>query len=168
MKKKIGRTEKWIIALVLVLPLALGLFGTASAGTPVDQASAGTTPWRVNVTPRPCALKLPDAGTPYAVTVVGTSWLNVPGTSGAGVGDAGVAANLYRSYIVVCNSKQSVATALLKCTSDGTTPVMAAGNIGEVLAVGACVSYSSPVGLPQAVKCIADTASTYALSFECI
>lgn len=72
-----------------------------------------------------------------------------------------VLANRY--YVNVCNSIQNPGTPQVKCRGDGTNPVMAIGNPGDVLGVGDCVVYNQTA----AVACIADTATTGITSFEC-
>ncbi len=88
------------------------------------------------------------------ITTTGVAAVNTPSAQLAG-----------RIYIEICNSLQNTGTPYIKCRVDGTAPVMAAGNVGDVLGVGDCIRYDIPAGVvPQ---CIADAATTYATSFEC-
>lgn len=70
-----------------------------------------------------------------------------------------------RCTIMFCNSNQNSGAPLVKIRIDGSAPVMAAGNVGDVLAVGQCITYAIPAGVTP--QCISDTATTYLTSTEC-
>ncbi len=110
---------------------------------------SGSTPSPAAVYGRPCA-----ANSVHSTTTGGVSSSNIP---------ASPAANRY--YIVVCNSRQNT-SALVKCRADGTAPVMAVANAGDVLGNGDCILYM--MNASQVVKCIADTATTYITGYECL
>lgn len=119
-------------------------------------------------TPATCQLLLNDAGTPYRVNFwdAGTT-VFVPGD----IFDAGSSSSSDRKYVVICSCKQNITSfpnALWKCRSDGTAPVMAVNNPGDVLGVGDCVIYASPKGTVQKSQCISDTASSFICSYECL
>lgn len=101
----------------------------------------------VSVYPYPCATTSPNK-----VTYQDAGVQNIPTTATAN-----------RLYTIVCNSKDNT-SGNLRCRADGTAPVMAAGEIGDVLAVGDCIPYTNPSGFP--VKCIGS--NLYVTSFECV
>lgn len=158
--------KKQIVTFMLASALFAGL--AYPAGTPVhaDQGKPGTQgEWPTAAGPRPCALTLPDGGTPYQSIF----WDAGGATFVPWGADGGSGSNSNRAYVVICNSKQNAtSTTLVKCRSDGTAPVMAISNAGDVLAVGECIVYSSPRGAVQRSQCIADTATAYFTSFECL
>lgn len=159
-------THKYKLAVVLGVVLIAGL---AISDERVDQGRPGTQgPWPVVMT------NLADGGTgsvfvmdrkcqissPYTNTSVGVSATSVPASAQAA-----------RVYVQVCNSLQNSGNPLVKCRTDGTDPVMAITNAGDVFGVGDCKNY--PIGgtNPDAgntLRCIADTASTNVTAFECI
>lgn len=103
-------------------------------------------------------LTLPAVCTSSSVhksTTVGVAAGNTPSSQAAS-----------RAYLTLCNSLQNTGTPLVKCRMDAVAPVMAAGNPGDVLGIGDCITY--PVAAAQVVQCIADAASTYVTSFECV
>ncbi len=140
----------------------LVLAGLAMAQTVVNQGRPGNQgPWPVTgvaggpdggaVVVQPVQCK---GTTSQKITTTGVAAVNTPSSQLAG-----------RIYIEICNSLQNTGTPLIKCRVDGTAPVMAVGNVGDVLGIGDCIHYDIPAGVvPQ---CIADAATTYATSFEC-
>lgn len=105
--------------------------------------------------PGQCAKTVADGGLLHKNTVVGVAATNVPASAAPG-----------RLYVEVCNSLQNSGTPYLKCRADGTAPVMAATNAGDVFGIGDCRVYPVPAG--NILQCIADAASTNALSYECL
>lgn len=144
-----------------IIVLFAALLASAAWGqTAVNQGLPGKQgSWPVAISPQACTLLLPDGGTPYTTTTVNTSSVDIPAAS-----------NKNRYYIVICVSKQTAtATALVKCRNDGTAPVMAVTNPGDVLGVGDCIVYATTRGVvTQQVKCISDTVTSYVTSYECI
>lgn len=145
---------------------ALG--GVALAGNLVDQGSPGTQgPWKTTVTggsvvvifdggfigttaPYSCAITSPNK-----VTNVLAASIATPSAAQAG-----------RKWMSVCNSVQNVASRVVKCRADGTAPVFAITNAGDVLANGDCVTYT--VSDARNVLCIANTgAGTDVQTYEC-
>lgn len=144
--------------------------GFVIADEKVDQGRPGTQgPWPVTVIAladggsgyvftldRKCAV-----GSPYTSTSVGTSATSVPASPNTG-----------RAYIQVCNSLQNSGNPLVKCRSDGTDPVMAITNAGDVFGVGDCKNYpiggTNPDAGTGTIRCIADTAATNVTGFECV
>jgi hypothetical protein len=124
-----------------------------------DQGKPGNQgPWPVSaigpsgsgipVTPALCTTRA------HKATTVGTSSTNTPGTQLTG-----------RDYIQLCVSVQNGDTVRVKCRSDGTAPVFAAGNPGDVLDVGDCVTYA--IADSVVPLCISNSASAEVASFEC-
>lgn len=108
----------------------------------------------VYTTPAKCAAG--DGGFSYhKTTSVGVASGATPSAQTAG-----------RQYITLCNSLQNAGNPMVKCRIDGTTPVMAVANAGDVLGIGDCIVY--PIATAITPLCIADTASTNVTSFECI
>lgn len=102
-----------------------------------------------------CASAASDGGLVHQNTVTGVAAVTTPANQNAG-----------RVYVVLCNSLQNSGQPLVKCRVDGTTPVMAATNAGDVLGVGDCAQYAiGPTVVPQ---CISDTAATNVTSYECV
>jgi hypothetical protein len=89
-----------------------------------------------------------------SATSVGTSSTSVPASALAS-----------RQWIALCNSKQNASTAILKCKHDGAVDGDA-GNPGDVLGWGDCATYL--IGDSATVRCIANAASTYVQSYECL
>jgi hypothetical protein len=121
-------------------------------GTTISTGSDGGV---VMTYPGTCAQTAADGGLLHKSTAVGTSAVPVPTTSTAS-----------RISLEVCNSLQNTGTPLLKCRADGTAPVMAVTNAGDVLGIGDCRVFNIPAS--NVLQCIADAASTNALSFECV
>jgi len=146
---------------VLVLVIVGGI---ALAQEMVDQGSPGKQgPWPVSMT-----TLLPDGGTSSGTAITP----QICNTMASKITSVGVAAGATpatqltaRRYVTLCNSLQNSGTPLVKCRSDGTAPVMAATNIGDVMGVGDCILY--PAGDGTAISCIADAAATYVTSWEC-
>lgn len=88
-------------------------------------------------------------------TVVGTSATPVPAVQAAG-----------RSYVQLCNTLQNSSSTVIKCTPTGSSPVFAAGNPGQVLATGDCVTYT--IKAAAAAQCIANGAGSNVDSYECV
>lgn len=91
--------------------------------------------------------------------------LNSITSVGAAAVDTPAAQLANRRYVVFCNSLQNAGNPLVKCRTDGTPPVMAAGNAGDVLATGDCILY--PITASVVPSCIADAAATFVTSYEC-
>jgi hypothetical protein len=122
--------------------------GSASAQTSkVDQGGPGTQgPWLQ--TPPVCLAMV------HTVTAVGVAATNCPASQLTG-----------RRFIILCNSAENAAAPKVKIRIDGTNPVMGVTNVGDVLAVGDCVTYY--LRAATVPKCIADTASTAVTALEC-
>ncbi len=88
------------------------------------------------------------------ITTVGVAAGNTPSTQLA-----------TRVYLELCNSLQNSGNPIVKCRVDGTAPVAAAGNVGDVLGVGDCIRYD--IGAATVPQCISDAAGTNVTSFEC-
>lgn len=161
-------TKSRIVFILLTLTLA------ASATEKVDQGRPGSQgPWPVT---------LSGSGGSVVVYVDGGFIQTYPilcrDTDDAGTGvnkstNVGVAAvpvpassSLNRIYVEICNSLQNTGNPLMKCRADGTAPVNAIGSGGTMLGIGDCVQFAVPAA--NAVQCIADSANTYATSYECI
>lgn len=114
--------------------------------------------------PVQCRATAQDGGATEQNTVVGGATVRVPST-GAAPGTS-TAAN-GRVYMVVCNSAQNASTAVVKCRQDGTAPVFAAANAGQVLLYGDCMTTTAPTGADQ-FQCIADAAARNVTSYECV
>lgn len=154
----------------LLVFVGVGLVAiAASAGTTVDQGSPGFNPWPVRgsiivagsdggvvqTTQALCAQTAADGGLIHKNTAVGVAAVSTPATQTA-----------QRIYIELCNSIQNSGNPLVKCRTDNTAPVSAAGNAGDVLGIGDCKVYAIPASnVPQ---CISDTASTNVTSYECV
>lgn len=147
---------KWLPFFLAALTVA----GVSIAQNIVDQGSPGKQgPWPVTggssgssfpVTPQQCT-----GGPTSKITTVGTSAGTTPSSQLAS-----------RRYIVLCNSLQNSGNPTVKCRADGTAPVMAVGNAGDVLGVGDCLMY--PIAASVTISCIADAATTYVTSSECL
>lgn len=130
----------------------------------VNQGTPGKRgPWPVTV-----VSTLPDGGTNSGTSVtpqICATMANKITSVGVAAGATPSTQLTARRYIYLCNSLQNTGTPLVKCRQDGTSPVMAATNAGDVLGIGDCILY--PVGSGTAISCIADAAATYVTSFEC-
>lgn len=153
-----SRLKAWVPVL-----LAVAFVGAMAwaANEKVDQGQPGNQgPWPVTITnggfadggipvvPQNCTLRANKS------TTVSTSAGNTPSSQMAG-----------REYLVLCNSLQNSGTPLVKCRVDGTSPVMAVTNPGDVLGVGDCITYT--INASITASCISDGATTYVTSFEC-
>lgn len=168
------------IFIVLVWVLWMMLGGNAHAqGQLVQQGAPGNYgPWKVTLVPGADGGGTGGGGGGGAVTVsfdggtvqttpqvcttsshkttsVGTSAVSTPSTQ-----------LLNRRYVTLCSSPQNPGVPLVKCRVDGVAPVMASGNPGDVLAPGDCATYA--IAATSVPACIADTASTNVLSYECL
>lgn len=157
--------------LFAVLPLVVAGLAWGQSTVKVNQGAPGNQgPWPVTIsgsTPGTAsAVTGPDGGAvvvqdlqcngvgSHKITVVGVAAGNTPSAQKAN-----------RVYIELCNSLQNSSNPIVKCRVDGTAPVAAAGNIGDVLGVGDCIRYTISAGIvPQ---CISDAAGTNVTSFEC-
>lgn len=154
-----------LFALALCTPLALAQTSTYILGvdTGTDGGFPPTRRVQVDSTGR---LVLGPSGlvstTPVACTASSVNSSTSVGVASVSTPAAALAARL---YTLVCNSPQNAGVPLVKCRADGTSPVMAIGNPGEVLEVGDCVVYTLSAGTD--IKCISDTAATYVTTFEC-
>lgn len=144
------------------------LSGAALAGTQVDQGSPGIQgPWKVTSTGG-AVMVIFDGGfigtnAPYACN--STSPNKVTNVVAVSTSTPSVA-QAARKWMSVCNSVQNVASRRVKCRADGTAPVFALTNAGDVLDVGDCVTYT--VDSTQTVRCIANTgAGTDVQTYEC-
>lgn len=154
---------------VFFTSLAFVAVGYAQQQT-VDQGAPGKKgPWPVTgtvtpgsvdggvlqVTPAQCRPSTADGGLLHRNTVVGATAVPVPASPAIG-----------RAYIEICNSLQNSSNPILKCRADGTAPVAAATNPGDVLGVGDCVQYPTPSS--NVIQCISDAVGTNATSYECV
>lgn len=72
-----------------------------------------------------------------------------------------------RRFIVLCNSLQNSGSPILKCRVDGVSPVIAAGNPGDVLGIGDCIQYAIPSSVVP--HCISNSgAGINVTSYECL
>lgn len=131
------------------LPTVLGviLASAIAVGDVVDQGRAGSQgPWKTG------------AGScfspTHSITSVGVASGACPASQLTG-----------RRFIVFCNSPENTGTPKIKIVIDGSTPVMGKTNIGDVLAVGDCITYV--IGSGTVPNCISDTAATALTSLEC-
>lgn len=149
----------WIPAALAVLLAFVGF--TYAATEKVDQGMPGNQgPWPVTingmvstdgglpVTPQNCTSRANKS------TTVTTIAATTPSTQLAS-----------RRYLVLCNSLQNTGSPYVKCRVDGTAPVMAVTNAGDVLGVGDCILY--PINATISASCISDSATDYVTSFEC-
>lgn len=90
----------------------------------------------------------------HKTTTVGLTAGNCPSTQ-----------NINRRFVTYCNSSENSGTPTIKIRIDGTAPVTGLGNAGDVLAVGACVTYN--IGAGTVPQCIASAAGTGLTSLEC-
>lgn len=158
MKKSI-----WTWAIVLVL---LGGWAWSQTTTTANQGRPGNQgAWPVVLSggsslsdggtasssiPFPCA-----NASPHTVTSVTNASTTTPATAQAG-----------RVWTNVCNSPQNAAGSIVKCRADGTAPVFAAGNAGDVLELGDCVTYT--VSAARNILCISNSAGGIStLTYEC-
>lgn len=141
----------------IAIAIGLAFAVMAWANQLVDQGKPGQFgPWPVttaadsgiSVTQQQCGAMT------NAITSVGVAAVNTPASQLSG-----------RMFITLCNSLQNAGTPLVKCRTDGTAPVMAATNAGDVLGIGDCITY--PISSSVVPSCISDTAATYVTSFEC-
>lgn len=121
-----------------------GGFVTVNQGLSRD----GGRTWIVETSPSNCW------NPTHSVTTTGVAAANCP---------AAQLAN--RCLIMMCNSSQNSGSPLIKIRIDGTNPVMAVGNVGDVLSVGQCITYGALSAVVP--KCISDTATTYLTALEC-
>lgn len=157
--------KKW---LWWAVPVAL--FGVAAVAQKVDQGRPGNQgPW-----PVACVSGCSggsggggDAGT--NVNIIENQRCQV--TAQTVVGATGTSAAVptsslsNRAYVQICNSVQNSDTAQAKCLTTG-VPVFAAGNAGDVLATGDCVTYN--VSDAITVRCIANGSGVNLTTFECV
>jgi hypothetical protein len=151
--------RRWVPFLVAVF--FVGAIAWAQSTVKADQGRPGNQgPWSVQVafdggftgTTAPYACNI---ASPNKVTNVLAASLATPSSAQAG-----------RKWISVCNSVQNAASRVVKCRADGTAPVFAAGNPGDVLGVGDCVTYTIPS--TQNVLCISNSgAGTDVQTYEC-
>ncbi len=150
--------------LVIALVLAGGFAAWAQTEVMANQGSPGKRgAWPIRgtqalndggyafpTTPYPCS----DAS-PHAVTSVTNASTTTPSTAQAG-----------RVWTQVCNSPQNAAGSIVKCRADGTAPVFALGNAGDVLELGDCQMYY--VSASRNILCISNAAGGVSTStYEC-
>ena len=170
------------VMMLLTLPTFILLHSSASAQQRVDQGAPGTQgPWPIRGTV--IATTIDDGGTtpvrqgpsrdgglywpvdtvphscniasPNKVTNVTNASTTTPSAAQAG-----------RLWTTVCNSVQNVSSRVVKCRADGTAPVFALTNAGDVLSVGDCALYT--VSDARNILCIANTAAgTDVQTYEC-
>lgn len=70
-----------------------------------------------------------------------------------------------RRLLILCNSNENSASAIVKCRIDGTAPVMGLGNAGDALNQGNCVGYN--ITGATTAQCITGTAGAYVNATEC-
>lgn len=161
--------KKSLPAVVAALLLGAGVYGQQL----VDQGQPGNQgPWPVSITgaiivnfdagfigsiaPVKCAATIQDGGTANQNTVIGAAAGQVPGAPSAG-----------RAYVNICNSAQNASTAIIKCRQDGTAPVFAAGNPGDVLLFGDCLLSTAPT-TANTIQCIGSGAGLNVTTYECV
>ncbi len=164
--------KKTILAVALTSLVFAGLAWSqntvkADQGKPGNQGSwpvviSGTVPGAA------AAVVGPDGG---AVRVQDTQCSTVTGSqkiTSVGVASTTTPATQManRIYIELCNSLQNSGNPIVKCRIDGTAPVAAATNLGDVLGIGDCIRYTVSAGIIP--LCISDAAATYVTSFECV
>lgn len=153
---KLKRVVGFLFGAALVGGLAVANTSTVNQGSPGSfgawpvriVAGSGSTASNVNVTPQQCGT------VSHKSTTAGVAAAATPSSALAS-----------RRFVTLCNSAQNTGSPLVKCRADGTDPVMAVTNPGDVLGVGDCITY--PVASTVTTKCIADTATTYVTSLEC-
>lgn len=98
--------------------------------------------------PYPCA-----NASPHKVTSVVNASTTTPATAQTG-----------RVWVNVCNSPQNAAGSIVKCRSDGTAPVFALGNPGDVMELGDCQVYYTTAN----ILCISNAAGGVSTTtYEC-
>lgn len=166
--------------IVPALVAAMFVGGFVFAQNVVDQGMPGNQgPWPVTGSlvisgfdggssigtyPVQCRSTALDAGSVEANTTVGGTAQRVPSV-GAAPGTS--TASSGRAYMVACNSAQNASTAIIKCRQDGTAPVFAAGNAGQVLLFGDCLVTTAPTGA-DVFQCIGSGAGLNVTTYECI
>ncbi len=139
---------------------------TANQGAPGKQGAwpvviSGTAPGAAAIVTGPDggAVRTQDVqctgASSQKITTTGLAAVNTPSAQATG-----------RIYIELCNSLQNSSNPIVKCRVDGTVPVAAAGNLGDVLGVGDCIRYT--VNALVVPSCISDAATTYVTSYECV
>lgn len=155
-------TQKWFVVLWFSLLATIGFAQgtvTANQGRPGTQGA-----WPVTITGGSGG---GSGSTVYSFPGTCTSSSAHKSTTvGIAAGNTPSAQTASRVYITLCNSLQNTGTPLVKCRVDGVAPVMAVTNPGDVLGIGDCITY--PILAAQVPQCIADTATTYVTSFECV
>lgn len=132
-----------LASFVAVIGVTLAAESIVNQGTPGKRG-----PWPVSTVPFKCSTIV------HSTVSVGVAAVDVPDTQSS------------RQYVSICVSLENTGTPLVKCLSDdATSPVMGAGNEGDVLGVGDCLIY--PVGAANTPRCIASAAATYVTTFEC-
>lgn len=162
------KISRWAIVLS-----GLVLFGAfvawAQEEVMANQGTPGTRgPWPVTPVGGSGGGNLPDGGSsaasvpfqcqitsPNKVTSVTTASTTTPAT-----------AQPFRLWMNVCNSPQNAAGSIAKCRADGTAPVFAATNPGDVLTLGDCVTYYLPS--TRNILCISNAAGGIDVqTYEC-
>ncbi len=153
----------------ILVSIIVAVAGVAVGQTVVNQGRPGTQgPWPVTIGGGGSVVVVgPDGGavlvqnvqctgaSSQKITTVGTSAGNTPSAQAAG-----------RIYIELCNSIQNSSNPIVKCRVDGSAPVAAAGNVGDVLGVGDCIRYT--INAATVPQCISDAAGTNVTSYECV
>jgi len=147
--------KRWIPLIISVMAMtgyAIAQRTTADQGRPGREG-----PWFITTSSSSGVSTTPQLCTTNAhkTTSVGVAATTTPAAQLAS-----------RRYVTICNSLQNAGNPTVKCRVDGTPPVMAAGNAGDVLGVGDCILYAIAGGVIP--SCIADAAATNVTSYECL
>jgi hypothetical protein len=154
--------KRWIPVVLAVL--TAGVFALAQ-GTPViaNQGKPGAYgAWPVSV----ASGSITVTGTANNAPAQCTSTAHKTTSVGVAAGTTPSTQLASRRYLVLCNSLQNSGNPMVKCRADGTPPVMAVANAGDVLGVGDCLQYN--LAAATTLSCIADVAATNVTSFECV
>ena len=162
------KAQVWFVWAVVLLILA----GWAYAQEEVmaNQGSPGTRGcWPVCSSSTGGGGNLPDGGSsgasvPYQCQI--TSPHKVTSVTNASTTTPATAVPL-RLWVNLCNSIQNAAGSIVKCRGDGTAPVFAATNAGDVLGLGDCVTYY--LSSTRNVLCISNAAGGIDIqTYECL
>ncbi len=157
---------------VALASLVFGGLGWSQSTVKADQGRPGNQgPWPVLISgtvPGAAAVVTgPDGGAVRVQDVQCSSGAGSQKITSVGVASTTTPATQLtnRMYIELCNSLQNSGNPIVKCRVDGTPPVAAATNVGDVLGIGDCIRYTVAAGVVP--LCISDAAATYVTSFEC-
>lgn len=150
---------RWWAALVVFAVVFVATFAWAQTIVKADQGKPGNQgPWPVTTTGT-SGVAVYDIACNVSSPNKVTSVTNVSTTTPA-------AAQAGRYWTTVCNSPQNAAGSIVKCRADGTAPVFALGNPGDVLELGDCAMYT--VSSARNILCISNAAGGVSVStYEC-